>query len=60
MTTPAFIVSYLWMLMAMVVGVRQALDYSGTMRAVAVCVVGWVLALAVALALSAFFGQTVS
>ena len=30
-----------WMLMAMIVAVRQALDYSGTIRAVIVCLIGW-------------------
>lgn len=31
----------IWMLVAMVVAVRQALDYQSTGRAVAVCVIGW-------------------
>ncbi len=35
----------LWMLAAMVVGVRQALDYKSTWRAVGVCVIGWVVLL---------------
>jgi hypothetical protein len=38
----------LWMLAAMIVAVRQALDYRGTGRAVAVCSVGWALSLAIA------------
>ena len=33
----------IWMLVAMVVAVRQALDYTGTPRAVAVCVIGWIV-----------------
>ena len=33
----------IWMLVAMVVAVRQALDYSSTGRAVAVCAIGWVV-----------------
>jgi len=33
----------IWLLVAMVVAVRQALDYSSTFRAVGVCLVGWVL-----------------
>ena len=33
----------LWMLAAFVVAVRQALDYQSTGRAVAVCVIGWIL-----------------
>lgn len=50
----AFLVASIWMLVAMVIAVRQALDYTGTLRAVGVCVVGWivqVLILAVLLAL---------
>lgn len=36
-----FPVATLWMLVAMVIAVRQALDYSGTWRAVGVCIIGW-------------------
>jgi len=36
-----FIVCGLWMLVAMVVAVRQALDYPGTGRALAVCALGF-------------------
>ncbi|HYR52639.1 MAG TPA: YIP1 family protein [Candidatus Dormibacteraeota bacterium] len=36
------VVAWLWTLAAMVVGVRQALDYKSTWRAVAVCVIGFV------------------
>lgn len=32
-----------WMLVAMVVAVRQALDYTSTLRAVAVCLIGWII-----------------
>jgi hypothetical protein len=39
----------LWMLAAMVMAVRQALDYTSTVRAVAVCVFGWVLAVTLVL-----------
>ncbi len=34
-------VANIWMLVSMVVAVRQALDYSGTGRAVGVCIIGW-------------------
>ncbi|MBI3402016.1 MAG: hypothetical protein HY048_11400 [Acidobacteria bacterium] len=57
---PAFVITWIWMLAAMVVAVRQALDFTSTARAVAVCVLGWVLALAIALTLGLFFGPTVS
>ncbi len=33
----------IWMLSAMVVAVRQALDYKGTGRAIGVCLIGWVV-----------------
>lgn len=33
--------SSLWMLIAMVIAVRQALDYTNTLRAVGVCLIGW-------------------
>ena len=58
-TVPAFIVSSIWMLLAMIVAVRQALDYKQTGRAVAVCVLGWALALTLALVLGMFLGPTV-
>lgn len=41
------IVAWLWTLAAMVVAVRQALDYQSTARAVAVCVIGFIGQLAV-------------
>jgi hypothetical protein len=59
-TIPAFAISAVWMLIAMIVAVRQALDYESTARAVAVCVVGWLLALTIAVAMGFFFGPTVS
>jgi hypothetical protein len=42
--TGVLILTSIWMLMAMVVAVRQALDYTSTARAFAVCAVGWALA----------------
>jgi hypothetical protein len=33
----------IWMLAAMVIAVRQALDYSGTLRAFGVCAIGWTI-----------------
>jgi hypothetical protein len=38
-----FLVAAVWMLVAMVVAVRQALDYEGTLRAIGVCVIGWII-----------------
>jgi hypothetical protein len=57
---PAFVITAIWMLVAMIVGVRQALDYKSTARAVAVCGVGWALAIAIAVGLGLVFGPTVS
>jgi hypothetical protein len=59
-TTPAFAITTVWMLLATVVAVRQALDFASTRRAVAVCVLGWALAIFIAMALGLFFGPTVS
>lgn len=33
----------IWMLIAMVIAVRQALDYKSTFRAVGVCLMGWIV-----------------
>jgi hypothetical protein len=59
-TIPAFAIAAVWMLVAMIVAVRQALDYQSTARAVAVCVIGWALTLACVIALSLVFGSAVS
>ena len=57
---PVFALTTLWMLAAMIVAVRQALDYTSTARAVAVCVVGWVLAIAFAVAFGLLFAPSVA
>jgi hypothetical protein len=59
-TVPVFAVASIWMLVAMVVGVRQALDYTSTGRALAVCAIGWALALLFVLVLGLAFGSSVS
>jgi len=38
-----FFAASIWMLVAMVIAVRQALDYKSTLRAVGVCVIGWII-----------------
>jgi len=38
-----FAVASVWMLVTMVVAVRQALDYESTWRAVGVCAIGWLI-----------------
>lgn len=55
-TIPVFAITSVWMLAAMIVGVRQALDFHSTTRAVAVCVLGWTLAIAIAVVIGLFWG----
>ena len=38
-----FVVAGIWMLIAMIVAIRQALDYQSTWRAVGVCIIGWII-----------------
>lgn len=59
-TIPVFAVSAIWMLAAMVVAVRQALDYQSTARAVAVCGLGWALVVTTAIVLGLAFGPSLS
>lgn len=40
---PAFAVAHIWMLVAMVVAVHQALDYTSSWRAAGVVLVGWLI-----------------
>jgi hypothetical protein len=57
---PAFILAIVWTIAAMVVAVRQALDYTSTGRAIAVCVLGWIVSLSVAIVMGLLFGPTLS
>jgi hypothetical protein len=41
------VVSLVWTLFAVIVAVRQALDYRSTARAVGVCVIGWLVQVAI-------------
>src|SRR5262249_8904604 len=54
-TVPAFAITAVWMLAAMIVAVRQSLDYTSTARAIAVCALGWGLVLAIAVTLGLAF-----
>ena len=49
-----FAVTAIWMLMAMIVAIKQALDYTSTARAFGVCALGWVLSLGFALGIGMF------
>ena len=51
-----FIVTAIWMLVAMVIAVRQALDYKSTGRAVGVCMLGWIVQIVVILLLAGITG----
>jgi len=43
----------IWMLVAMIIAVRQALDYKSTGRAVGVCLIGWIVQIVI---FGMFFG----
>lgn len=60
LAAPVFALTTLWMLIAMIVAVRQALDYRSTARAIGVCTLGLVFALALAFAFGFFFGPRLS
>ena len=51
-----FMLTSVWMLVAMVIAVRQALDYQSTLRAVSVCMIGWVIQAIILMILFAVFG----
>ena len=52
----AWLVAAVWQLAAMVVAVRQALDYRSTGRAVLVCFIGWVVYVAASLGFALVMG----
>ncbi len=56
LTSIVFFIASIWMLIAMVIAVRQALDYRSTMRAVGVCLIGWVIQAIILGVLLAIFG----
>jgi len=56
LTGIAFLVAAVWMLMAMVIAVRQALDYTSTTRAVGVCIPGWLVQVLIMLPVFLLFG----
>ena len=43
LVTLVIFVASIWMLVAFVIAVRQALDYQSTLRAVGVCIIGWII-----------------
>jgi hypothetical protein len=54
-----FSAASIWMLIAMVIAVRQALDYKSTWRAVGVCLIGWVIQAVILMLVFSFFGGTI-
>jgi hypothetical protein len=52
-----FLVAFVWMLVAMVIAVRQALDYKSTLRAVGVCIIGWLIQVVVFFLVFLVFGK---
>ena len=50
------LVASLWMLAAMVIAVRQALDYHSTGRAVGVCVIGFIIYVVIGFVVASVFG----
>ncbi len=52
-----FLVAGIWMLVAMVIAVRQALDYTSTSRAVGVCLIGWLIQVLIVILAVQLFGM---
>ena len=53
-----FAVAGIWMFIAMIVAIRQALDYQSTWRAVGVCVIGWIIQGIIMALMFSIFGGT--
>lgn len=54
--TVIFFVCGIWMLVAMIIAVRQALDYQSTLRAVGVCIIGWIIQMILFWVIFSLFG----
>jgi hypothetical protein len=57
LTQAVFFVAGVWMLVAMIIAVRQALDYRSTWRAIGVCAVGWIVQLLILWVAISLFGS---
>ena len=51
-----YLISSLWMLVAMIIAVRQALDYNSTLRAVGVCLIGYIIQIFILIIIFSIFG----
>jgi len=60
MTIPVFVISWLWMAAAMVIAIRQALDYRSTWHAIAVTATACLLILGLAVTFGLLFGPSAS
>jgi len=54
--TIVFLLTGIWMLATMIIAVRQALDYTSTLRAVGVCLIGFIIQAVVIGLLVSLFG----
>ena len=52
-----YLIASFWMLVAMIIAVRQALDYNSTLRAVGVCVIGYIIQIFVFVLIFSIFGS---
>jgi hypothetical protein len=59
LTNVVILVASIWMLVAMVVAVRTALDYKSTARAVGVCAIGWLIQVLLYVLVFSLFGRAV-
>ncbi len=57
LTGVVFFGAAVWMLVAMVIAVRQALDYKSTLRTVGVCIIGWIIQILILALLFSIFGK---
>jgi len=57
LTQLVFLLTAFWMLAAMILAVRQALDYTGAVRAGVVCIIGWLVQIIFILLLFAIIGS---
>ena len=56
LTEVVFLVASIWMLVTVVIAVRQALDYHSTLRAIGVCILGWIIQAAILGVLLSIYG----
>ena len=56
MQSIVFPIAAIWMLVAMIIAVRQALDYNSTLRAIGVCAIGWIVQIVLFVLLFSIFG----